>query len=118
MKDIIKWVGNLGRHLDMYSQHFNAVGNTLNTTLNHYIKASKEFKKIERKEYWYKVICDFWNKHELLNWDFSCDCEKKYWYNAMAFRTFMFWKWKIHTSSYTAEDRKEFYLLLKNRKEN
>jgi len=48
VKDIIIWVGNLNRHLETYNQHFNAVGNTLGTTVNHYNKASKEFKKIDK----------------------------------------------------------------------
>ena len=32
---------------------------------------------------WYKVFCEYWNKHDLINWWFACDCFQKYWFYAI-----------------------------------
>ena len=46
--EIQKNVEKLGRHLKAYNQVFGKIGSTLSTTVNHYNKASNEFKKIDR----------------------------------------------------------------------
>ncbi len=46
--EIQKNVQLLGRHLKAYNEVFNKIGNTLGTTVNHYNKASNEFKKIDK----------------------------------------------------------------------
>lgn len=46
--EIQKNVQLLGRHLKAYNEVFNKIGNTLGTTVNHYNKASGEFKKIDK----------------------------------------------------------------------
>ena len=45
-KDIIKRVGELGKHLKSYEDYHNKLGNSLDTVINHYNNSSKEFKKI------------------------------------------------------------------------
>lgn len=47
-KNIIKRVGELGRHIKTYEEFLNKLGNTLSTTVNHYTRASKEFNKIDK----------------------------------------------------------------------
>lgn len=51
MKDVIKKVGNLGRHLKTYETYMGKVGNNLGTTVNMYNNAYKEFKKIDKDVY-------------------------------------------------------------------
>lgn len=46
--EIQKNVQLLGRHLKAYNEVFSKIGNTLGTTVNHYNKASNEFKKIDK----------------------------------------------------------------------
>ena len=47
-KDIVKRVGDLGKHIKSYEEFHNKVGNTLSTTVNHYNKAGKELRKIDK----------------------------------------------------------------------
>lgn len=47
-KEIRKRVGDLGRHLSAYEEHFSSVGRNLSTTVNQYNLASKEFAKIDK----------------------------------------------------------------------
>ncbi|HRY62418.1 MAG TPA: DNA recombination protein RmuC [Candidatus Paceibacterota bacterium] len=47
-KEIKKRVEDLGKHLLNYDQYMKKVGDTLQTTVNHYNKASGEFKKIDK----------------------------------------------------------------------
>lgn len=47
-KDIVKRVGELGKHLKAYEDHHNKLGNTLGTVVNHYTNASKELKKVDK----------------------------------------------------------------------
>lgn len=47
-KDIIKRVEELGKHIGTYDQFMNSLGNSLGTTVNHYNKAHKELKKIDK----------------------------------------------------------------------
>ena len=51
VQDIIKKVGQLGRHLNSYETFMNKVGNNLGTTVNMYNQAAKEFKKIDKDVY-------------------------------------------------------------------
>lgn len=46
--EIQKNVEKLGRHLKTYNELFGKIGNTLGTTVNHYNKASNEFRKIDK----------------------------------------------------------------------
>ncbi len=47
-KDIVKRVGELGKHLKAYEDHHNKLGNTLGTVVNHYTNASKELRKVDK----------------------------------------------------------------------
>lgn len=47
-REIQKRVGDLGRHLNAYSDYMNKLGNHLSTTVNSYNKAGKEFGKIDK----------------------------------------------------------------------
>ncbi|MBU2633110.1 DNA recombination protein RmuC [Patescibacteria group bacterium] len=47
-KDIRKNVGLLMRHMLAYEEFFKKVGNSLGTTVNHFTRASREFKKIDK----------------------------------------------------------------------
>lgn len=48
VKDVIKRVGELGRHLNSYQDYMQKMGNQLGTVVNTYNKASGEFKKIDK----------------------------------------------------------------------
>ncbi len=47
-KVIQKRVGELGRHISMYEQHMQKLGNSLGATVGHYNVAHKELKKIDK----------------------------------------------------------------------
>lgn len=47
-KEMGERVEQLMRHLGAYEQYFNSVGMSLKTTVNHYTRASNEFKKIDK----------------------------------------------------------------------
>ncbi|MDQ3089568.1 MAG: DNA recombination protein RmuC [bacterium] len=47
-KDIIKSVGELGKHLKSYEEYYSKLGNTLSTAVNHYTNGGKEFRKIDK----------------------------------------------------------------------
>jgi DNA recombination protein RmuC len=47
-KEIRKRVEELGRHLGSYDQFMASLGNSLGTTVNHFNRASKELKKIDK----------------------------------------------------------------------
>lgn len=51
VKDIIKKVGQLGKHLNSYETYLEKLGNNLGTTVNMYNSATKEFKKIDKDIY-------------------------------------------------------------------
>jgi DNA recombination protein RmuC len=51
VKDIIKKIGELGRHLNSYQTFMDKLGNNLSTTVNMYNSAAKEFKKIDKDIY-------------------------------------------------------------------
>lgn len=51
VKEIIKKVGELGRHLNSYESYMVKLGNNLGTTVNMYNQASKEFVKIDKDVY-------------------------------------------------------------------
>ncbi|MBD3330597.1 DNA recombination protein RmuC [Candidatus Peregrinibacteria bacterium] len=51
VKDIIKKVTELGRHLNSYETNLDKMGNHLSTTVNMYNSAYKEFKKIDKDVY-------------------------------------------------------------------
>ena len=47
-KDIVKRVGELGKHLKTYEEYHLKLGNALGTAVNHYNAAGKEFKKVDK----------------------------------------------------------------------
>lgn len=47
-KDIVKRVGELGKHLKSYEEYHNKLGNSISTVINHYNNSGKEFKKIDK----------------------------------------------------------------------
>lgn len=47
-KDIIKRVGELGKHLASYEEYMSKLGNSLGTTVNHYNTAYKELNKVDK----------------------------------------------------------------------
>lgn len=63
----------------------------------------------------YKVICDYWNKHDLINWWYSCDCYQKYWFFAIDFKIYMRDKyWIMYMQDTTEGHKREFYKHLKS----
>jgi DNA recombination protein RmuC len=47
-KDIAKNVEGLSRHLKAYEDYYNKLGNSLSTTVNHYMAGKKEFEKVDK----------------------------------------------------------------------
>ncbi|MDP2593348.1 MAG: DNA recombination protein RmuC, partial [bacterium] len=47
-KDIVKRVGELGKHLKSFEDYHGKMGNALTTVVNHYNSSGKEFKKIDK----------------------------------------------------------------------
>ena len=47
-KEIIKRVGELGKHLKSYDEYHNKLGASLSTVVNHYNSSNKELKKIDK----------------------------------------------------------------------
>ena len=47
-KDIVKRVGELGKHLKAYEDYHQKLGNALTTTVNHFNASQKEMKKIDK----------------------------------------------------------------------
>jgi DNA recombination protein RmuC len=47
-KDIVKRVGELGKHMKSYEEYHNKLGASINTVVNHYVSTSKEFKKVDK----------------------------------------------------------------------
>ena len=47
-KDIVKRVGELGKHLRSYEDMHQKLGNALETTVNHFNKSNHEFRKIDK----------------------------------------------------------------------
>lgn len=51
IKEIVKKVGELGKHLNSYETYLKKLGGTLSTSVNHYNDAYKEFSKIDKDVY-------------------------------------------------------------------
>ena len=47
-KDIVKRVGELGKHLKSFEEYHAKLGNALGTAINHYNASGKEFKKLDK----------------------------------------------------------------------
>ena len=47
-KDIVKRVGELGKHLKLYEDYHAKLGNALGTAVSHYNNSGKEFKKLDK----------------------------------------------------------------------
>ena len=74
----------------------------------------REFRHKEVTNAKYNVICDYWNKHPLVNWTIRCDCKKNYWYEAIELKLFAKAKYNIiYPWDITSDIRKEFYLFKK-----
>lgn len=48
IKDTIKRIDELAKHLKNYEEYHNKMGNALGTVFNHYTASTKEFKKIDK----------------------------------------------------------------------
>lgn len=60
---------------------------------------------------WYKVICEYWSRHELINWKYTCNCCTQFWYSHFKLQEFCEKKYKVnYPSMITSEMRKEFYI--------
>ena len=65
----------------------------------------------------YNVICDFGVRHELINWEYNCNCESQFWYTGMEFKEYMLEKHsKIYSSDFNSGHRREYYLYKKELK--
>ncbi len=62
-KDILKNIGLLHKHLDRYGEHFKKMGTHLNTTVNMYKSADKEYRKIDKDIF---KLSGVGGEHELL----------------------------------------------------
>jgi len=51
VKEIVKKVGQLGKHLNSYETYMQKLGNNLGTTVNMYNQATKEFEKVDKDIY-------------------------------------------------------------------
>lgn len=51
IKEIVKKVGDLGRHINSYEAYMQKMGSSLGTTVNMYNSAYKEFKKMDKDVY-------------------------------------------------------------------
>jgi len=51
IKDVVKRIGDLGRHLENYEVYMQKMGNSLGTTVNMYNNAYKEFGKVDKDIY-------------------------------------------------------------------
>jgi DNA recombination protein RmuC len=47
-KDIVKHVGELGKHLKSYEEYHKKLGNSIGTVVNHFVTSNKEFRKIDK----------------------------------------------------------------------
>lgn len=47
-QEIVKRVGELGKHLKSYEEYYTKLGNTLGTVVNHYNAAGKELSKVDK----------------------------------------------------------------------
>jgi DNA recombination protein RmuC len=47
-KDIVKRVGDLGKHLKSYEEVHQKLGNAISTVANHFTKSNQEFRKIDK----------------------------------------------------------------------
>ncbi|MEK7118166.1 MAG: DNA recombination protein RmuC, partial [Patescibacteria group bacterium] len=48
IKDTVKHVNELGKHLKNYEEYHGKVGNALMTVFNHYAASTKEFRKLDK----------------------------------------------------------------------
>lgn len=71
--------------------------------------------KVFKKNTWYVVICDYWNRHSLINWKFDCDCEDKYKFTSIWLQDFAYKKyWKMYPQDITEDMKREYYKELKS----
>ena len=76
----------------------------------------KEFRHKQVSNSKYKVICDYWNRHDLINWEFNCDCFQKYWFSSIDLKT---WAKNNNKSLYmqdlTEDDKRACWAFLNNK---
>ena len=71
----------------------------------------EEFQERESLKSNYNAICEYWNRHPLINWKINCDCYQNYWYYWFELKIYVCQKyWIIYPQDITPEHRKEFYL--------
>lgn len=70
----------------------------------------------ETTETEYKVICWYWNKHDLKYWKYKCDCKNKYWFSEIDLKIRA---WKNNKSMYmqdlTENDKRLCWKALKEK---
>ena len=66
--------------------------------------------------YEYNVICDYWNRHPLINWQYVCNCKDKYKFEAIDLKIYMRDVLdKIYIQDVTEEQKRDCYLDLKKK---
>jgi hypothetical protein len=66
--------------------------------------------------YKYNVICEYWNRHPLINWKFTCNCKDKYKFEAIDLKVYMRdVLGKIYIQDITEEQKRDCYLDLKQK---
>lgn len=64
----------------------------------------------------YNVVCDYWNRHTMINWEFKCDCQKKYWFTSTDLKLWAQNNNKtIYMQNLTEEDKRECRKYLKSK---
>ena len=64
----------------------------------------------------YNIICEYWNKHQLINWWYNCDCYQKYWFFAIDLKQ---WakdnKKSMYMQDLTEDDKRACWKTLKEK---
>jgi len=76
----------------------------------------EEFQERNNINWWYTMICWFWDKHPLINWKFECDWKTKYNFTEIELKTFAIEKyWIIYPQDITIEMKRELYNITKQK---
>jgi hypothetical protein len=59
------------------------------------------------ENYNYNVICDYWNRHPMINWKFNCNCESRYWVDPIDIKLYLKHLWKRYTKDLTETEKME-----------
>lgn len=75
------------------------------------------FMRFKEKNMWsseYTVICEYWNRHPLYQWEYNCECFKKYKFWALWLKQYIAKTYNImYAEDYTEDMKREYYTLLK-----